>query len=382
MSGQENLRGIDYQVTYSLFKTLNLLKRRDSVVHSIEFESIDENGEDFTIINKDETKEYVQIKKKVEGYNWTASELKAIFEKFSKKNAQNIRFSFVTNGNGNKDVIDLKTFLSKNQLPPDSHLEKFLSENLTMEDLKVLLPKTNIQTRYYSSDSDDDPAKVLRNEVIKELLSTPYFLNGDIESIYSSLWHYIFEVSRNATTKSINEIVSDFHDLGLTIAPINWFNIPDTTNFYGREDESNIFIRSLSIPHCCMLYGISGIGKSSFLAKIAERLKSDGENVCWINIDVRSSKQSILNIIIKFLEDLGIPHYNLSIKEDENCISRLKKILTNERIFLFIDSANSGNLGVDSFIEEFVKSSLSSKLKSCVIISYIDLPGFMIRMDR
>lgn len=52
MSGPENLKGFDYQITYSLLKTIELIKL-GVLDCKIIYESLDENEEDFNIILPD-----------------------------------------------------------------------------------------------------------------------------------------------------------------------------------------------------------------------------------------------------------------------------------------------------------------------------------------
>ena len=81
-------------------------------MEAFQFESLLEDEEDFNVIKKDGSREYIQIKKKNEGYNWTPSELKKVFEKFYEKDKEGTSFTFVTNAGGNLDVSNLKNYLS------------------------------------------------------------------------------------------------------------------------------------------------------------------------------------------------------------------------------------------------------------------------------
>lgn len=52
MSGVDNLRGIDYQISYSVLRLLQILVNESDEVDSIQFESLTEDEEDLNIFKK------------------------------------------------------------------------------------------------------------------------------------------------------------------------------------------------------------------------------------------------------------------------------------------------------------------------------------------
>jgi hypothetical protein len=84
MSGPENLRGFDYQVSYSLLRVIEAIVENKSDI-TFQFESLNEEEEDFNIIDSNCT-EFHQLKKRNEGNHWSPVDMKPIFANFISKN--------------------------------------------------------------------------------------------------------------------------------------------------------------------------------------------------------------------------------------------------------------------------------------------------------
>ncbi|MGJ1320756.1 dsDNA nuclease domain-containing protein [Sphingobacterium spiritivorum] len=367
MSGPENIRGFDYQISYSLLKTLEHIQS-GTAISAIQFESIDENEEDFNII-KEGGNEYHQIKKRIEGNHWTPSDLKKILDKFISKDDGITTFYFVTDGTANPEVKKLKNKLDAKEEIEKLFLEQFLEEGRSIDELKKILKRTFIQTRYFSSDDDTNPAKNLKSEILRLLIQPPFNSKNIVESCYSSLWKLLFDFSRDAEPIYLKEIIEEFEKIGLYIEQRSWFDTPDISDFLGRENEIGIIKNELNKTHKLIIYGINGIGKTWISLKTV--LELFPKNTCWIKVNFWTSIEYINFNVVAILYSKG---FNFEAQELQNAdiaerIPILLKILEKIEITLVIDSVNSGNNDLKKFIEQLVENSVSKKLIGNLIIT-------------
>lgn len=376
MSGVDNLRGIDYQITYSVLRLLQILINECDEVDSIQFESLTEDEEDLNIFLKNGNKEYIQIKKKAEGYSWTASELREIMQKFYNKNDSNTRFTFISDGTGNKDVAELKSCLLNHKNPTNVLLKKFSSSTLTVDKLKSILNKTTILTQSYTSVDSSLPGSVIRENCLSLLRTTNFTLSNNPENIFESTWAYILKLSQECKKIKLDEIKTELESKGLKITKKTWLNIPDTTYFSGREEEIYDIEKQLDNIRKIVIKGISGIGKTSIMAQIARKLHNKKKKVFWLETNKMYTVSDILNEFANFLHNSGLESeaYLINSSELFQRIKRLIEILNNEEVYLFIDSLDKATLEVKSFFEELYKEliRINSKIKGAILLSSID----------
>ncbi|HZX73836.1 MAG TPA: dsDNA nuclease domain-containing protein, partial [Cyclobacteriaceae bacterium] len=370
MSGTENLKGFDYQISLALYKTLQHISNYEGDV-SFLFESLSEEEEDFNILRKDRN-EFYQIKKRNEGYHWTPSDLKDIFSKFlSKKSTFNF-FYFVTNGTANGEVKGLKDFLSGKDTLTDAELGKFLPDGYALSDLKLLLNNTQIITRFFSSDDDDDPASLLRSQIQQMLHKPPFELSKLIDQIYPHLWKIFFDYAREAKVKSIKEIINEIKYAGIQILPIKpWLEVPEIRTFRGRADEIRTIQEKLAASRKLILYGINGIGKSWITTKVLLEENNELKSVCWIAVTKWMSIDRFLSLVAHHL-------YSNHFEAEANCYrsleiaNKLPQVIHTLKLIeltLVIDSVNSGNAEFIEFIKDLVSQIQQVELKGNLIIS-------------
>ncbi|PFD96428.1 hypothetical protein COE15_07630 [Bacillus cereus] len=374
MSGVDNLRGIDYQVSYSVLKLLEVLLNEYDSIESIQFESLTEREEDMNIYKKDGTSEYIQIKKKAEGYTWTASELRDVFLKFQNKDNEGVYFTFVSDGAGNKDVAELKRCLLNSEIPKDELLKKFSSKLLTIEKIKGLIKKTSILTQSYTSVDSSLPGMVVKEYCINLLKSTDFILSDSADNIYRSIWEYIFQLSQECKVNKIIDIKRQLEVIGLKIPMKKWLNIPNTNEFRGRKDDINRIEMAIKDIKKIVIKGISGIGKTTLMAKIAGNFIRNNEKVFWLELNKMYTVSNILEQISNFLCTHNILHEAniLNSCEIVERIPRVINILENEEIFLFIDSIDKASTEVSDFIEDLFENIINIKLKGALIVSKIE----------
>ncbi|KXY09831.1 hypothetical protein ABH961_000026 [Bacillus sp. RC251] len=374
MSGVDNLRGIDYQVSYSVLKLLEILLNECDMVDSIQFESLTELEEDMNIYKKDGTSEYIQIKKKAEGYNWTASELKEIFIKFLNKDDKGVQFTFISDGPGNRDVAELKKCLLNREELNEDLLKKFLKKPLTIEKLKVLIKKTSILTQSYTSVDSSLPGMVIKEKCINLLKTTSFLLSDSVENVYRSLWEYVFQLSQECKVVKIGCFKKNLEKIGLKISVKAWLDIPDISDFQGRKDEIDNITSSIKEIKKIVIKGISGVGKTTIMAKIAEGFYRSKKKVFWLELNKMYTVSNILDNISSFLYSNGlIDEANIiSSCEIAERIPALIKILAKEEILLFIDSIDKANLEVVDFIEDLFKNIINIEMKGALIVTKIE----------
>ena len=367
MSGPENIKGFDYQISYSLLKTLELLAN-DSSDMSIIFESLDEQEEDFNIISEN-FDEYHQLKKRNEGNHWTPGDLKLILNKFIDKDKGSTKFCFVTDGTANPDLKKLKKLTIKDSAIDDVFLSLFLPEDKTIAQLKDVLRRTSIYTRFFSSDDDDDPAKNLKKEIFETLNNPPFELQYPASACFSELWKLVFDYAREAKRISIQNIKNDFVKKGVSIVQKPWLEIPLITGFLGREEELNIILTNTTKSNIIIIYGINGIGKTWMVSKIVE--ENALNTTCWINTNRWTSIDHFIFLFSAFLYSNGHVFeakklHDLDIAKRLPTITKILEILD---VTIVVDSVNSGNKDFFEFIVELIKHLKIKKLLGKLIIS-------------
>jgi len=386
VSGPENLKGMDYQVSYSVLSLLQLIKSQSDKVAAIQFESLTEEEEDFNILWKDDTSDFIQIKKRSEGYHWTPSDLKAIFEKFYSKDSETkkVHFIFITNGGGNKTVSDLKYKLLNNEDIPDDLLDEFTTSKLDRKKVKELLTKVSIQTHKYTYDDDSDPAFLIRKEIYRVINENTFFLSKNQDDVFNALWVYAFDLAKKAATVQIHKIVQDLKCMGIKIlTSASWYQIPDIDDFTGRCKELLEVRSKLLLNRKVVVTGISGIGKSLLSAQLAEIFKNEGKSVFWIGLNLLHTQEDILKLLCAFLEYSGYKQdcEKLSYSEKYYIIPSIIEILHNREVYLFFDSLDKSLESTVRFIEELFAASLNTELKGALLVSSIENPNFYTKQD-
>lgn len=369
MSGTEAIKGFDYQIAYSLFRTLELITLEGDEF-SIKFESLNEEEEDFNVIGKF-YREYHQIKKRNEGNNWNPADLKEIFRKFLSKDSKEISFYFVTNGTANTEVKELRDILKSNTLPDDLFLEQFLPKGENIETLKTLLKRTNIQTRFFVSDDDADPAKILKKKICDIINNFPFSLNTDIESAYNNLWKYIYDASKTASEIRKKAIIDRFKELGVNIDSFPWAEYPSVNGFQCRKNELAELTSLLSQTQKVVVYGINGIGKSWIITKLIQSMPGLVDNLCWIEINGGTTADRIIFLITSFMNFKGFnaEAENIRFADSVNKVKSIINVLRRIEISIVFDSINSGNYEVKNLICQLIGQSLNDKLKGILIFT-------------
>lgn len=383
MSGVDNLQGIDYQISYSVLTLLEIIKNKTTNVDSIKFESLTEEEEDLNLIRCDGTKEYIQIKKKSEGYHWTPSEMKTIFEKFQEKDEPNISFKFVSNGGGNVIVTCLKKSLLNDQTPSIEVLNNFVSPKLDTRKLLLLLRKTTILTLEYSSSNIYNPSFIINQHIHDLLLSTSFYLSDALENVFNSLWKYVFDLSKATRLMKISDIVLELKEIGLNIANDIWFDLPNLDSFIGRKLEISEIKTALLNEKRVIVKGISGTGKTNTLAKLTQELYNEGKKVLWLELNSILTYKDVMHVIICFLTDIGLKSQACFLQKAEirDIFLRISDILNKNEIYLIIDSIDKASIEVASFVGKIFKELTENGLAGGIVISSVNTLDCYMQID-
>jgi hypothetical protein len=370
MGGTDALKGFDYQITYSVLRIIELLIQNAPNSTKFIFESLNEEEEDFNIIDGS-SKEFIQLKKRVEGNHWTPVELKEILSKFSEKGDKTTKFHFVTNGTGNPDVIKIKKALITNSKIDNELLDKLTPEGKTRNEIIDLLKSVQISTRFGISDDDDDPAKIIRNECFKLLNCYPFYLNGvDLDSAFISIWKLIFDYSRGGKRVDLETIKRELNALGVQIESSPWSYEIQIDGFTGREVELQDLEEIIHLKQVLCLNGINGIGKTWTIIKLVNQTDYI-DKTCWIGINQWTTIEQLQFTISSYLysANKNFLASKISTEERVHVIPAIIQSLKEHKYIIVFDSYNSANNDFKSFVKELIETTLRNKIEGRILCS-------------
>jgi hypothetical protein len=197
MSGPENLRGIDYQVSCSVLLILSTLADESSPLTVVHVESLDDEGEDLALEFQDGRVLQIQLKKLAEGYNWTPAGLRPVLSRFSRLDKTS-ECLFISDGSASRQFTPLRQFLEGTGDLTDEERDSVCGDGLSAEDLEALRGRVRIQTRFFPSPDDADPARYVTGEIHRLLLRGPFSLEKDATDIAAGLWRTLYDAGSAA----------------------------------------------------------------------------------------------------------------------------------------------------------------------------------------
>ncbi|MGY8910510.1 MAG: hypothetical protein ACKVIG_11695, partial [Flavobacteriales bacterium] len=141
-----------------------------------------------------------------------------------------------------------------------------------------------------------------------------------------------------------------------------YYGQPATPNFIGRKDELTAINRNFDNYNTIIVEGLSGIGKSSFIAHLIAEIKS--HKILWIDCEVINSKAIFFNHISNFLKD----NFNDSSLEKKilNGLNRIENYLNfalnTYSICVVFDALNSEKHQLFPLIKSLNNEISSSKI--------------------
>ncbi|QPS44444.1 hypothetical protein I6G56_04905 [Burkholderia humptydooensis] len=379
MSGVDNLRGVDYQVAYSLLITLIALKGDFGDASSFKFESLTEDEEDMNVFFEDGSSHFIQVKKRNEGYHWTPSELRDIFEKFHNKNSKSISaFSFVSNAAGSIDVVELKEVLSGERELSKEAIAKFKPKSVSEENFLKLLEKIKIFTRFLPSSDDSNPAELIEKQIKEILQRHPFQFDGEVNPLYRNLWKVIFDLSKDSSHITKAELRETFNTNGLTFASEPWLSVPEASTYIERsaskktlnsllEDKSKLYV----------IYGLSGVGKTSFTADLTKHLIKLGKRVFWCSINRLTTINDFSKLLASFMSFHGEQRHASAILEAEraNLAKAVAASLNTKDSYFFLDGINNLSEELRLLLADTFGIFLSKIDSGKVILTSTEIPA-------
>ena len=195
-------------------------------------------------------------------------------------------------------------------------------------------PKTTI-----ASSTVDMPLAAQSMPVIHSPVGDSTFFDQPTPSTQLSLSRTINSpVVSDASLSRSNLQVSKIADMDDDIpTKIDWGEAPFIDQFYGRDEELAELEEWVVRDHCRVVavFGIGGIGKSTFAVKLAERVMNMFDYVSWLSLKNAPPLESILKHYVQFLSN----HQQVDLPEDlDRGITRLIEFLDAHRCLLVFDN--------------------------------------------
>lgn len=360
MSGPDTLRGIDYQITTSALRVLTALAQDGNALREVTFDSLDDEGEDLTLVFSDDTRHQIQIKKRSEGYLWTEQGVRNIIAHFLNTSRNGSEFIFITDAPGNPDVRRFK------EGDIDAiKIQKLVSEHHTESSVRELLRRTTLHTRYFTSDDDQDPAKFVRSELERKLISPRIRTTRPIVDIVQRLWQTVFRYAREGATVNRADLVIDFGFAGVDIVGHKWQRFPVLDKLHGRLADIEALTKLVGSSPAVLVHGISGSGKTTLVAEVAKHLSTE-RPACWVTVGTYTDFKAIYAETASTVQ-LDPPK---DPADTDMMIERVATAVSYHHLLLVVDSTEKASSLLLSAIEALIRriSSTARKGSGAVVM--------------
>lgn len=352
MNGTENLRGIDYQISYALLHLLRCLVQEGEFPHTLALEDLTDEGADMILEWEGRPGLLVQIKKLSEGYQWTLGRLADVVRKFCHVGT-GTSFMFVSNGQGNRDVTALKRAIREGSGVPQQAMDAFLCEECSRERIADVLSRLRIWTRCYPSDNDADPAQGLRREIVRTLAQRRFQLSKPLYDVVQNLWDKVFEIARQGTTVSGKWLLEAFENCGLIPASASWSEYPTARQYYTHAVTVETMAAMMEQAGIMLVTGIGGAGKTTLLAETASRTSTEGRPICWIDVNSLLLPEDLVETVAVYLVDLGLDATARRLRGTPRMErpSELVRQIHANNLRVVVDRINKGGAQLFAFLE-------------------------------
>lgn len=162
---------------------------------------------------------------------------------------------------------------------------------------------------------------------------------------------------------------------------MNWEQLPEVTQFYGRETELNQLEKWIvhDRDRLVIISGMVGIGKTALAAEITKKIASDFDLIIWRDLNYQSSLSHILEEVLSLFS-----RAKNSVAADINTqITQLLTYLRQYRCLLILDGLENimslGNFAgfyqqEHQDYSQLIKRIVTESHQSCVIVTSQDEP--------
>ncbi|WP_312667913.1 ATP-binding protein [Tissierella praeacuta] len=263
-------------------------------------------------------------------------------------------------------------------------ISKFIPEGCTEDLFKQMLRSISINTLVVVSNNEDDLTETVKRETISLLMGASFYLSNNVETIYRELWTYVFDISKKSLEIKYTDIINMFKNFGaLKIDSNEWLKFPIINDFKGRNNECDEIMSLIENYNKIVLCGISGIGKSYIMSNVAQKLKQEGVDVCWLSLRANMTFDKMLNIFGAFFEkQMKTCNFYEQLKSNEigNQIQMLNNAFTQNKCIVFIDSFEIAENNVHYLLSELFKNMRNTDFTR-VVISTTDSTNLYNQID-
>jgi hypothetical protein len=383
MSGVENLRGIDYQISCSVLVVLQMLADDEADLSEISIDSLDDTGEDLTISFLSGGSLHIQIKKLTEGYNWTATTLRPVLSRFATFDIHS-QCWFITDGSASRQVHPLRSFLAGDSEIAQDLLDEVSGEGLTIADLNALAGRVRLMTRYFPSPDAADPAALVRGEILRLLVRGPFSLADDPAIITPKLWNVLYQAGVTGRSLANAELIAEFAASGLSLLQREWAVYPTAEEYYDHEEPVERVAQLFTDGALALVYGIGGSGKTTFTAEAASMVTGWGRRTCWITVNELLEPAELVRVIGEYCiaEGLLPAAERLRGSEVVRIGSDLAEIVNKQPVTFVLDRFETANARLEPFIREVISALSPTGRHGSILITSRSIPDWWPDIER
>ena len=200
-------------------------------------------------------------------------------------------------------------------------LTKGFGERVTKHNLQVV-----VRSHAHRFQAVNQGNGVLQNEINQMMANNSHKPNLSLINPHISNPHINMGESSNVSNVSLKRC--------------DWGNVIDTSIFYGRTEELATVKNWLTTDRCRLLgvFGIGGIGKTAFAAKLAEQVQSEFTLIAWKSLRNAPTVETMLLELVSFLTNQAIA----TLPSDfDRLLAMLIQVLKQSRCLIVFDNVES-----------------------------------------
>lgn len=383
MSGVDNLRGIDYQISCSVLLALSALAGEDGDLSEVQIDSLDDTNEDLSFRFRDRPPLQIQIKKLAEGYNWTASTLRPVLSRFAQLD-DGAECWFVSDGSAARQILPLKRFLAgEAELPLDVQND-VCGHGLSVENLNSLAGRVRLRTRFFPSPDEADPASAVRAEIHRSLLRGPFSTTDDPAVIAPRLWHVLYDAGLTGEAISKDHLLARFREAGLSLLRREWALYPTAERYYTHVESVEGLVKSLGQGTLILIYGIGGCGKTTIAAEAALEALNTGRATCWITVDELLEPADFIRVLSDYCVSQKLPSVAEQLRASEPATigNVVAEDLHRYAITITLDRFEAANTRFESFIRDTLMRLPADERNGTLLITSRSRPDWWPDVER